>query len=454
MSKGLRRSPRIRRAAGAINYGKKLMSQFLDFTKANSTTFKDIYDANCSIENKILAFGKSFELSQTSIDDASFVPTMMEIKRLLKEDPKELIIPETIDAASKKQIAIWNEQKNSLGDSQEKVSLLMQKINCAMKLPYNNVVSNVNCDYNFATSYIGKINEKLHSMEKIKTQLLQSIFSKSSSQVLAFSGPPGIGKTQICRAHAYACGLPISFINIGALKDATSLKGSLGVWVGSEPGAITKALMSMGVANGIIVFDEIDKIDPKNSHAVYTTLLEILDPSQNKNFTDEFLPGINIDLSKVTFLCTMNDETAVNPILLDRIKVIPCDNYTVTEKINIIRKHFIPIFSNEIGLHNAIAISDHVAILAINGTAKINSSHKVEPGVRLIQKIIKSALEWLNFISKVFTTKDEFEMLIGTAYKKYPTDNKFEITEGLINAIIDNLSNKGNNCDNVSHFYL
>lgn len=52
-----------------------------------------------------------------------------------------------------------------------------------------------------------------------------------------------------------------------------------------------------------------------------STLLEILDFSQNESFVDNYL-DLPIDLSKVMFICTANDLSNMSRPLLDRLEVI------------------------------------------------------------------------------------------------------------------------------------
>jgi len=92
------------------------------------------------------------------------------------------------------------------------------------------------------------------------------------------------------------------------------------------------------------------------SHA----LLEILDPSQNGAFSDNYL-DFPVDLSKVLFVCTANDESKINPILRDRLHIVRLDGYDEHEKLQIAKRYLIPNALAKCGLKTEnIQIGDDV----------------------------------------------------------------------------------------------
>jgi ATP-dependent Lon protease len=80
------------------------------------------------------------------------------------------------------------------------------------------------------------------------------------------------------------------------------------------------------------LLDEIDKLGNSQLHGdPQSNLLEILDPEQNSNFTDNFL-DFPYDLSNVLFICSANSLDTITPPLLDRMDLISLSSYTTEEK--------------------------------------------------------------------------------------------------------------------------
>ena len=104
------------------------------------------------------------------------------------------------------------------------------------------------------------------------------------------------------------------------------------------------------VENPVILIDEVDKIGVRSAHGdPGSALLEILDPEQNKAFTDDFL-DVSIDLSKVLFLCTANALDTLHPAVLDRMEIIEIAGYTHKEKRLILDNYLYPEAIKHAGL--------------------------------------------------------------------------------------------------------
>ena len=111
--------------------------------------------------------------------------------------------------------------------------------------------------------------------------------------------------------------------------------------MGALPGRILHALKKSKVKNPIMLLDEVDKLGVGWMGSPEAALLEVLDPEQNKTFTDHYLE-IPFDLSEVLFICTANDLSTLSAPLRDRLEIIELSGYTADEKLAIAKKHLVP----------------------------------------------------------------------------------------------------------------
>jgi ATP-dependent Lon protease len=232
---------------------------------------------------------------------------------------------------------------------------LKKWIECALDIPSNikPLAINHTSSNKKISQYLLKIKNKLDSniygLTSVKEQLLFILNNKITNNKLkgssmAITGPPGTAKTSIIQSIATAMDLPMVQISLGGAKDASFLTGHSYTYEGSAPGVIVDSLKRLDCKNGIIYFDEFDKISdtPKGSE-VSKSLLHITDFTQNDKFKDKYLSNdIEIDLSHIWFIYSLNDKNALNSTLRDRIPILEIPGYTKKEKYEIAVNHLIP----------------------------------------------------------------------------------------------------------------
>ena len=161
-------------------------------------------------------------------------------------------------------------------------------------------------------------------------------------KVLLLHGPPGVGKTSFALSLGEALGRKTYRVSLGGESDPGTLKGHRKTYVGARPGKIIEALKLTQSENCVIVLDEIDKTSSGHLFGdPQSTLLEILDPEQNRNFVDNFL-DFPIDLSNVLFICTANDIGSISKPLLDRMIHVEIPGYSDSEKEEIFWRFILP----------------------------------------------------------------------------------------------------------------
>lgn len=192
-----------------------------------------------------------------------------------------------------------------------------------------------------------KLDAEIYGMDSIKEELLLVLNHRltnpnSTDHSIALVGPPGVGKTKIIRTLASILSLPFEQISMGGITDSSFLDGHSYTYEGAKPGKIVESLKKLQCVNGILFFDEVDKIGMSSkSQEVSNQLLHITDFTQNTHFCDKYLPDLPIDLSKIWFIFSLNDENLMDPILKNRMNLIKVPGYTSKDKLQIIDKFLI-----------------------------------------------------------------------------------------------------------------
>ena len=235
-----------------------------------------------------------------------------------------------------------------------------------------------------------KLNTSHYGMEEAKNRIVEYIAVKSishdvNSPIICLVGPPGVGKTTFAESISNALNRKFVKISLGGMSDSSELVGHRRAYIGSNPGRIITSLIKCGSSNPVFLLDEVDKLKKDYKGDPASTLLDILDVSQNKRFTDNYVDE-EVDLSKVLFILTANDIASIPAPLLDRLEIINLSGYTESEKILICENYIIPDMLKRHGLKNNIIKFDQDAL------KKIINDYTNEAGVRELERLLSKII--------------------------------------------------------------
>ena len=242
------------------------------------------------------------------------------------------------------------------------------------------------------------LDSAVYGLNDAKMQIMQMVgqwISNPSAlgSAIAIKGPPGTGKTTLVKEGiSKILGRDFAFIALGGATDSSFLEGHSYTYEGSTWGKIVEILIRCKSMNPVIFFDELDKLsDTPKGEEITGILTHLTDTSQNSQFHDKYFSEIAFDLSKCLFIFSYNDESKVNPILLDRMYRIHTNGYGKKDKTHIAQKYLIPKIQSEVAFKpEQIIIPDEtIEYIVEHHTNK-------EDGVRNLKRCLEIIFTKLN----------------------------------------------------------
>jgi ATP-dependent Lon protease len=308
-------------------------------------------------------------------------PQQAEINEL-REKVEAAGMPDEVKARAIKEI----DRMSRIPSASPEVGVIRTYVDWLIGLPWN-VATEDNLDIRQAAKIL---DEDHYGLEKIKERILEylavrTLASTIRSPILAFVGPPGVGKTSLGKSIARAMGRKFVRMSLGGIHDEAEIRGHRRTYIGALPGRIIQNVKTAGSNNPVFMLDEVDKIGMDFRGDPSSALLEVLDPEQNNTFQDNYLE-VPFDLSKVLFITTGNLLDPIPAPLRDRMEVIQLPGYTQQEKVEIGRRFLIPKQMTNHGL-----TARHIDITD-EAMTQLVQAYTHEAGVRNLEREIANIM--------------------------------------------------------------
>lgn len=341
------------------------------------------YD-NLSPEEK-----ESIERIEKEIEkiNASYVPNRIKILQ-----------SEELSLDLKAQLIKRIDQIEEMDPSTNEYHKLKQWIDGFMMIPFGIYKEMEYTDVEFFLKSVkSTLDEAVFGHQDAKDDIIQLVaqwISNPSSigQVLGITGDKGVGKTQLVKyGIAKALNRPFCMFSLGGATDGSVLDGYSYTYEGATWGRLVDMLMQSKCMNPVIFFDELDKVsETKCGQEIIGKLIHLTDFTQNDNIQDKYFAGIPFDFSRALFIFSFNDETKIDKILMDRIKVIKTQDFSKKDKIQIAKDYIIPEMLETVGLQpGEVIIPDDIYDYIMTKVPE-------EKGVRKFKELLRTLFMKIN----------------------------------------------------------
>lgn len=284
-----------------------------------------------------------------------------------------------------------------------------------------------------------KLDKSHYGLDKVKTRIIEFLAVKQNtnnlkSPILCLVGAPGVGKTSLAFSIAKAVDRKFVKISVGGVRDEAEIVGHRRTYIGSNPGRIIQGIKKAKCSNPVFLIDEIDKMTQDFKGDPASALLEILDPEQNKYFSDNYIEE-EYDLSKVMFIATANYIHDIPEALKDRLEIVYLSGYTEYEKLDIAKRHLIPKICKDHGIAKSkVSINQNIILDIIRNYTKEAGVRELERQIStIVRKIVTEIILEGNESLKFIVNKKSVVKYLGKP--KYRNSQKPEAAIGVVNGL-------------------
>lgn len=305
----------------------------------------------------------------------------------LREELKKLNVSDEVRERIDKEISRYSRMPSMMPEA----NILRNYLDWVLALPWDKV-SEDRLDIGEAATIL---DHDHYGLKKVKERILEFLAVRKlsdslSGSILCLVGPPGVGKTSLATSIAKAMNRKFIRASLGGVRDEAEIRGHRRTYIGALPGRMIQGLKNAGTRNPVFLLDEIDKLASDYKGDPSSALLEVLDPEQNKTFSDHFIE-IPFDFSDVLWITTANVPGNIPAPLMDRMEVIELSSYMEDEKLEIAKRYLVPKQIKKNGLSgHSVKLSDAVL-------RKVISEYTREAGVRTLEKTIAKIFRKLAF---------------------------------------------------------
>ena len=305
----------------------------------------------------------------------------------LREELKKLNVSDEVRERIDKEISRYSRMPSMMPEA----NILRNYLDWVLALPWDKV-SEDRLDIGEAATIL---DHDHYGLKKVKERILEFLAVRKlsdslSGSILCLVGPPGVGKTSLATSIAKAMNRKFIRASLGGVRDEAEIRGHRRTYIGALPGRMIQGLKNSGTRNPVFLLDEIDKLASDYKGDPSSALLEVLDPEQNKTFSDHFIE-IPFDFSDVFWITTANVPGNIPAPLMDRMEVIELSSYMEDEKLEIAKRYLVPKQIKKNGLSgHSVKLSDAVL-------RKVISEYTREAGVRTLEKTIAKIFRKLAF---------------------------------------------------------